>query len=376
MLQIVNLAKSFGEQEILHNINLHIKEGEFLALVGESGSGKSTLLRIIAGLEEQSSGEIRKKGIDISKHTPKDRNFAMVFQSYALYPHFSVEQNLAAPLIARTKKSYALPFAKIWSKKARVHFESIESKVKQVAHKLKIAHLLDKKPRELSGGQCQRVALGRAIIREPDIFLMDEPLSNLDAKLRIHTRGEISQIHRELNKTFIYVTHDQTEAMTMSDRIAFLVDGHLLQVDTPDRMYNDPQHLKVAQFIGTPTINTTPITLRANSIMPTQSSDYTLAIRAENLTLDSTSPIQATIHNIENMGNEYLIYTQLHSNNAEFVLSLKPSIGATLSLGQDIGIGFDFAKAFLFDKQGRRIAMPQDIGNMAIGNVAAEDIAV
>ncbi len=355
MLVINNLSKKFGEHTILHNINLHIKEGEFLTLVGESGSGKSTLLRIIAGLEEKSGGEILKDKQDISYKSPKERNFAMVFQSYALYPHFNVRENLATGLIARTKMRYKLPFAQFLSKNAKEHFKNIDSKVFQVAHKLKINHLLDKKPKELSGGQCQRVALGRAIVREPEMFLMDEPLSNLDAKLRIHTRAEISQIHRELNKTFIYVTHDQTEAMSMSDRIAFLVDGCLLQVDNPDAMYNNPKHLKVAQFIGTPTINITPIKLENNTIKIDDNGNFILAIRPENLKLDATSTLKALVKNKENMGNEYLIYTNLCINTYSFVLALPPEIGKRITLNEVIGLNFEPSKAYFFDRAGKRI---------------------
>ncbi len=355
MLKITNLTKSFGANTILHNINLHIKEGEFLTLVGESGSGKSTLLRIIAGLEDKTSGEILKNDKDISKQSPRDRNFAMVFQSYALYPHFNVRQNLATPLVARSKFICKLPFAKVFSKKAKEEFNAIQSKVTQVAKKLKIEHLLHKKPKELSGGQCQRVALGRAIVREPEIFLMDEPLSNLDAKLRIHTRGEISSIHRELKKTFIYVTHDQSEAMTMSDRIAFLVDGHLLQVDTPDNMYNNPSHLKVAQFIGTPTINTTKVSIKNNKICLDDKGTITLAIRLEHIYRDDKSPIQVNIENIENMGNEYLIYTNSLHNNASFTFSVTPQEGKKMKINDVINIGFDVKKALFFDNDGKRI---------------------
>ncbi|EOI5211403.1 ABC transporter ATP-binding protein [Campylobacter jejuni] len=359
MLKINNLNKKFGNNEILKNINLEIKEGEFLTLVGESGSGKSTLLRIIAGLEEPSQGEILNlNNQDISKQNPRDRNFTMVFQSYALYPHLSVRENLAMPIKARAKFIHKLPLASFYIKSYKEFKTHLEEKIEQVATKLKITHLLDKKPKQLSGGQCQRVALGRAIIREPNIFLMDEPLSNLDAKLRIHTRAELSAMHRELNKTFIYVTHDQSEAMTMSDRIAFLVDGELLQVASPDEMYNNPNHLKVAQFIGTPTINTLCVELKSYGfalINKNLSKHKSLAIRAENCFIDPHSQIKAKIYNIENMGNEYLIYTKLLKNDNNFILSLNTQEGKKLQLDSVVGINFDYSKAFIFDEEGRRM---------------------
>ncbi|MDX2331527.1 ABC transporter ATP-binding protein [Campylobacter hepaticus] len=357
MLKIKNLNKKFGNHEILKNINLNIKEGEFLTLVGESGSGKSTLLRIIAGLEEPSKGEILNlNNQDISKQSPKDRNFSMVFQNYALYPHLSVKENLAMPIKARAKLMHKLPFASLYVKSYKNFKMHLEEKIEHVAKKLKISHILDKKPKQLSEGQCQRVALGRAIIREPSIFLMDEPLSNLDAKLRIHTRAELSAIHKELNKTFIYVTHDQSEAMTMSDRIAFLVDGELLQVGSPDEMYNNPNHLKVAQFIGTPTINTLSIELKSFGFsLSKKYKTKILAIRAENCFIDPYSKIQAKIYNIENMGNEYLIYTKLLENDNDFILSVSTQEGKKLEINCIININFDYQKSFIFDEEGKRM---------------------
>lgn len=235
-----NISKSFGEKEILKKINLEIKDGEFVVLVGASGCGKSTLLRMIAGLETQSRGHIIINNEVIDNLAPKDRNIAMVFQSYALYPHLNVRENISLGLKVRH-------CAKC----------EIERRVKRASEILKLEEYLNRKPKELSGGQRQRVALARAIVREPSVFLMDEPLSNLDAKLRSEMRSEIKKLHQKLQTTFIYVTHDQTEALTMGDRIVVLNEGVIQQVDTPDNIYNNPANTFVATFMGTNPMNLT-----------------------------------------------------------------------------------------------------------------------
>lgn len=350
MLKIKALNKNFGTQAILKNIHLDVKEGEFISLVGQSGSGKSTLLRIIAGLEQADSGELFLQNENLAKLSIKDRNFAMVFQNYALYPHLSVYENLKVPLWARASWKQKLPL----SPSAKQLKNEIKKQILDVAEKLQIAHILHKKPKELSGGQCQRVALGRAIIRKPRIFLMDEPLSNLDAKLRIRTRGELSAIHRALNKTFIYVTHDQSEAMTMSDRIAFLEDGRLLQVGRPEELYDEPQHLKVAKFIGTPSINTFNIKLEGEFFSFSQNDKKTLALRAQHCFLKKDG-LKAQIINKENMGNEVFIYGKILANHCDFVLTLKPCEAKNYHLQSMIEIGFDLDKALVFDEDGKRI---------------------
>ncbi len=357
MLQIINLEKSFGNTKVLKNINIDIKKGEFLTLVGESGSGKSTLLRIIAGLEEKTSGKMLIGNVDISNKAPKDRDFAMVFQSYALYPHLSVKDNLSTPLVARSPFMYKLPFATKVLKSAKNWRQDIDKKVDEVAKKLQISHLLSRKPRELSGGQCQRVALGRAMIRNPIAFLMDEPLSNLDAKLRVHMRNELTTLHRELGITFIYVTHDQVEAMTMSSRIAFLVDGNLLQIDTPDEMYNNPNHIKVAEFIGTPKINTAKVCIKDGEVCFDAKEDFefTFAIRPEFVGLDDKSKYKAVVQNIENMGSEYLLHTITKFSNDEFVLKVTPELGKSVDIGDTVGISLAFDSALFFAKDGQRV---------------------
>lgn len=233
-----NISKSFGKKQILKNINLEIEDGEFVVLVGASGCGKSTLLRIIAGLEKQTEGSVFIGDNLVNNVQPKDRDIAMVFQSYALYPHLSVEDNIGLGLKVR-----------------KVANCEIKRRTERVAEILKLEDYLDAKPKELSGGQRQRVALARAIVREPKVFLMDEPLSNLDAKLRSQMRSEIKKLHKKLNATFIYVTHDQTEALTMGDRVVVLNEGRIQQIDTPQNIYNNPENVFVATFMGSNPMN-------------------------------------------------------------------------------------------------------------------------
>jgi ABC-type sugar transport system ATPase subunit len=237
-LELRNLVKRFGDVTVVSELNLSVSPGEFVVLLGESGCGKSTTLRMVAGLEEVTQGQIIIGGKDVTQLHPMARDIAMVFQNYALYPHMDVAQNL----------SFALRLA------GRPHAE-IDSKVASAAKILNIEHLLKRKPKELSGGQRQRVAIGRAIVREPQVFLFDEPLSNLDAKLRGHMRAELALLHQRLGKTTLYVTHDQVEAMTLASRIVIFDKGRIQQVGTPSEVFNHPANLFVAGFIGTPTMN-------------------------------------------------------------------------------------------------------------------------
>ena len=242
-----NLTKTFKNVVAVNNVNLEIQDKEFLVLVGPSGCGKTTCLRMVAGLEEATSGEILIGDRLVNDVSPKDRDIAMVFQNYALYPHMSVFDNMAFGLKLR-----------------KVPKDEIKRRVQEAAQLLGLTELLDRKPKQLSGGQRQRVALGRAIVREPKVFLMDEPLSNLDAKLRVQTRAELIKLHRRLGITTIYVTHDQVEAMTMGDRIVVMRDGVVQQVDTPLGLYNKPANMFVAGFIGTPSMNFIDATLQKN----------------------------------------------------------------------------------------------------------------
>jgi lactose/L-arabinose transport system ATP-binding protein len=237
-IELRDVQKNFGAVHVIHNLNLKVDGGEFIVFVGPSGCGKSTLLRMIAGLEDVTDGDILIAGRDVTDLDPAKRGIAMVFQSYALYPHMSVRENLA----------FGLEIAK-------VPRAEIDAQVNAAAEILKIGPLLDRRPGQLSGGQRQRVAIGRAIVRKPLVFLFDEPLSNLDAELRVSMRIEIARLHRELGNTMIYVTHDQTEAMTLADRIVVLRDGRIEQLGTPREVYEDPNNLFVAGFIGSPRMN-------------------------------------------------------------------------------------------------------------------------
>ncbi|MGR3378307.1 ABC transporter ATP-binding protein [Salipiger abyssi] len=259
-VELKDIRKSFGSTDILRGVSLDIADGEFLSLVGPSGCGKSTLLRILAGLDSQSAGSVRIGEAAVDGVRAADRDLAMVFQSYALYPHLTVAQNIAVPLtMRRLRRTDRLPLCGGLMPGARTRRAGIVETVREAAETLEIAHLLDRKPGQLSGGQRQRVALGRALVRDPAAFLLDEPLSNLDAKMRVHMRAEIAQLNRRLGATFVYVTHDQAEAMTMSDRIAVMMDGELLQVGTPDVLYDAPADIRVARFIGSPAINLLPV---------------------------------------------------------------------------------------------------------------------
>lgn len=244
-VELRNAYKRYGDAEVIHGVDMKLPSGEFIVFVGPSGCGKSTLLRMIAGLEELSEGTIHIKGKDVTNVEAVDRGIAMVFQSYALYPHMTVEENMGFGL-----------------KMGGAPKEEVDDKVSKAAKTLQLDQLLDRKPKNLSGGQRQRVAIGRAIVRDPDVFLFDEPLSNLDAELRVEMRLRIAQLHNELNATMIYVTHDQVEAMTMADKIVVLRAGHIEQVGSPLELYHHPDNLFVAGFIGSPRMNFIEVKLK------------------------------------------------------------------------------------------------------------------
>ena len=317
-----NLIKSYdGKKNIIDNINLEIKDKEFIVLVGSSGCGKSTILRLISGLEEITSGEVLIDDKVVNNIHPKDRDIAFVFQSYALYPHMSVYDNIAFGLKMRK-----------YDKK------SIDEKVKEVAKSLNLEDLLDRKPRQLSGGQRQRVALGRAIVRQPKVFLMDEPLSNLDANLRVQMRSEIKKLHQKLQTTFIYVTHDQTEALTMGDRIVILDKGKIQQIDTPEVIYNNPKNKFVAGFIGQMNfidVNIANGQFKINDTIFTTSQDLnshcTAAIRAEKMTSGDMS-ISVIPEIIEMTGGDRIVYFYLNGSKCSARIPLEYNIEGTLEL--------------------------------------------
>jgi multiple sugar transport system ATP-binding protein len=369
-LNISNLTKAYESNEMesivaVDNLNLEIEEGEFVVLVGPSGCGKTTTLRCIAGLETPESGKIELDGVDISKRKASDRNMAMVFQNFALYPHMSVEQNISFGLRLSGEFSDA----------------EIDERIKEATEMLEIGELLPKKPGQLSGGQKQRVALGRAIVREPEIFLFDEPLSNLDAKLRTNMRSELQQLQNKLGITSIYVTHDQTEAMTMSDRIVILDGGKLQQVGTPMEIYNNPDNKFVASFVGDPGINLTDAILETTEsghrIMFGE--DYytvsdkiaelvypgkviTVGIRPEDLriigpklTNSDAKCLKATVKLIETMGDENLIYYEI--NNTEFIGKGSPKHKPPV--GQEVYLTFDESDLYIFDANDSTIKSKQ-----------------
>lgn len=317
-----NLVKSYdGKKNIIDNINLEIKDKEFIVLVGSSGCGKSTILRLISGLEEVTSGEILIDDKVVNNTHPKDRDIAFVFQSYALYPHMSVYENIAFGLKMRKYPK-----------------NEIDVKVREVAKALNLEDLLERKPRQLSGGQRQRVALGRAIVRNPKVFLMDEPLSNLDANLRVQMRSEIKRLHQKLKTTFIYVTHDQTEALTMGDRIVVLDKGKIQQADTPEEIYNNPKNKFVAGFIGQ--MNFINVNVN-NGIFKIEDKEFrtgknisgvcTVAIRAEKMTNGSVD-IWVKPDIIEMTGGERIIYFYLNGDKCSAKLPLDYPIGENVKL--------------------------------------------
>jgi multiple sugar transport system ATP-binding protein len=362
------ITKTFGETRVLRGISLDIKDGEFVSLVGPSGCGKSTLLRIIAGLEAQSSGAVMIGDRDVSHLRAADRNLSMVFQSYALYPHLTVGENIAVPLCMRQLTApQRLPVIGPLMPGARQRNREIADAVHSAARTLEIDGLLDRKPGQLSGGQRQRVALGRALVRQPAAFLLDEPLSNLDAKLRVHTRAEIAELHRKLDATFVYVTHDQVEAMTMSDRIAVMMDGEILQCAPPDAVYDDPENLRVAEFIGSPRINVIPATVGSDGALslmghplgiavPSGTSGARLGLRPEALILgDAQAPLVGHVAHLENLGSD--IFAQIAVPGLEHRLILRgtPAMRAALHLNAQVALSFDPGAALVFDGEGKRV---------------------
>ncbi len=351
--------KRFGEVSVLKDLNMDIGDQEFLVLVGPSGCGKTTALRCLAGLEEITDGNIMIGDRVVNDVPPKDRDIAMVFQSYALYPHMSVYDNMAFGLkLRKTPKT------------------EIDKRVKEAAEMLSIAHLLDRKPKALSGGQRQRVALGRAIVRNPAVFLMDEPLSNLDAKLRVQTRAEISKLHQRLKTTFIYVTHDQVEALTMGTRIAVMKDGILQQLDTPQTLYDHPANMFVAGFIGSPSMNFFEAKLdRGNGGLVVDLGSFQLPVPAANNDVisshvgkpiyfgirpedihdadyvprgvDESAKMQARVNVLEPLGSE--VYAYVENGGKEMVARLDPR--TTARVGQPVGITVDMSKMHIFDRE-------------------------
>jgi multiple sugar transport system ATP-binding protein len=353
-----HVVKEFGNVRAVNDLNFHIEDKEFLVFVGPSGCGKTTALRLLAGLEEISSGQIRIGDRVVNDVPPKDRDIAMVFQSYALYPHLTVFDNMAFSLKLRGTPK-----------------DEIKRRVGEAAEILGIQELLDRKPRQLSGGQRQRVAVGRAIVRNPKVFLFDEPLSNLDAKLRVQTRAEISKLHQRLQTTFIYVTHDQVEAMTMASRIAVINKGMLQQLDTPQVLYDTPANMFVAGFIGSPAMNFFPATLKRDGgnlfvdtgaftvkIPENRAAPYqklgdkkvVFGIRPEDIHNPQFLPpaihaenVACKVDVIEMMGNETYLYLVAGAQN--FVARVDPR--TTFKVAEQVQVAFNMDKFHIFDPE-------------------------
>jgi len=369
---IEGVEKSFGKTSVLKDVSLALREGEFLSLVGPSGCGKTTLLRIIAGLESADAGRVRIGGIDVTGLRAADRDIAMVFQNYALYPHLTVSQNLAVPLVMRRLSALErVPLLRHLIPGHKGRCAAIDAEVRGAAEMLRLGHLLARRPAELSGGQRQRVALGRALVRHPSAFLMDEPLSNLDAELRAGTRREIVELHRRAGVTTIYVTHDQVEAMTMSDRVAVIMEGELLQLGTPREVYENPVDLRVAGFLGSPRINilpavATPEGIRlGGSLLPMRAplpagARLSVGLRPEALHL-ARDGLAAVVEHQEFLGAEVLIHARLDAVEARVTAKLGIAAAEPLRLGDAIHLRADWRDVLLFGEHGQRIlAIPAE----------------
>jgi lactose/L-arabinose transport system ATP-binding protein len=350
-LVLDNITKAFGSVEVISDVDLKVEPGEFVVFVGPSGCGKSTLLRMIAGLEDVSAGSIAIDGEDVTERDPSERGIAMVFQSYALYPHLSVRENMGFSLkMAHRPKS------------------EVETKVSAAAEILHLDHLLNRRPAQLSGGQRQRVAIGRAIVRNPRIFLFDEPLSNLDAELRVEMRIEIAKLHRRLGNTMIYVTHDQTEAMTLANKIVVLRGGKIEQVGAPSEIYGDPDNLFVAGFIGSPKINVLPGTVEDGRVvcgpwtfamahvksLGKRKSELSVAVRPDGFHLagDGEPFLSVAIEFSEYLGNATYIYGQTEAGQR--VVTTVTGHGHE-PVGTVLKLAADPTEVLLFDETGQRL---------------------
>ena len=329
-IELKNLSKTYNKKiEALHDINFTIEDGQFFVLLGPSGAGKTTTLRCIAGLEKIDNGSILFNDESVTEDQPASRDVCFVFQQYSLYPHYSVYENLAFPLRSPMRK---LPE------------EEIKTKVESIASMLKISNKLNNKATQLSGGEMQRVAIGRALVRKPNLYLMDEPLSSLDAKLRESLRVELKNIQTNLNSTILYVTHDQAEATTLADKIGVLKEGHLVQIGTPEEIYENPNSIYVSQRLGSPKINILPGKLFGMDDVPT------FGIRPENITI-GTGNYSAKIISIENLGSETVV--ALNFKDQEILVSIQGNYKS--SINETINFDMNNEKFLRFDQEGNRI---------------------
>lgn len=353
-LKLVNISKRFGKTIAVDRVNLSVGKGEFLVVLGPSGCGKTTMLRIIAGLEYPDGGRVYIDGVDVTDMEPGDRDVAMVFQDYALYPHMTVFDNIAFPLVVRRGK-------------LKLSKRDIEERVLRVAKMLGIEELLDRKPTQLSGGQQQRVALARALVREPKVWLMDEPLSNLDAIVRVQVRAELKRLQKDLGITTVYVTHDQVEALTLADRIAVMNKGRIVQLGTPREVYEMPSNVFVATFIGNPPMNIIRCKVSRDMLecpgfsrelegrLDIEESTVLLGIRPEHIELHTSKvegSIEGKVYVIEPTGAEYIVNVKVDDT----IVKVKSLKEPNLSIGDTVYIKLDWSKVKLFsERDGRAI---------------------
>jgi len=332
-LKLLDIKKSYGKTEVVHGVDLEVLDGEFCVLVGPSGCGKSTLLRMIAGLEAITAGSILIDDVEVNNISAAKRGLAMVFQSYALYPHMTVRQNLAFGL-----------------ENLKLDKADIDQRIIKAANQLRMEDYLKRKPGQLSGGQRQRVAIGRAIVREPSIYLFDEPLSNLDAELRVATRVELKALHARLGNTMVYVTHDQIEAMTMADKIVVMHDGIIEQTGTPLDLYNKPANLFVAGFIGSPKMNFLDCSSLPESVKKlAPKGAFTFGVRPEHLSIKEDNSLPLKVKNVEQLGSDSYLYGDTIENQ---VLSIKLNNQTDIKSGQSINVGLDESDMHWFDSNG------------------------
>jgi lactose/L-arabinose transport system ATP-binding protein len=345
-VELTEISKSYGAVEVIADLNLAVEDGSFTVFVGPSGCGKSTLLRMIAGLEPITEGELRIAGTRVNDADPIERGVAMVFQNYALYPHMTVEQNIGFSL-----------------RMARMGRQEIAERVAAVANTLQVSELLKRKPAQLSGGQRQRVAIGRAIVRDPEVFLFDEPLSNLDAELRVSMRVEIAKLHQKLGATMIYVTHDQTEAMTLADTIVVLRNGEIQQRGAPEAVYDDPANLFVAGFIGSPRMNmlrgraeSGSLVLDAGATIPlplAHTGELVVGIRPEHFVFGGgEAPFDVMVEVVENLGGTRYLYGKSRSGE-DLVVEARDQLA--VKAGDTISIGYRPDRVYAFEATGKRL---------------------
>jgi len=354
VLELRDVTRRYSRQTVLDSINISVPEGSFTALLGASGCGKSTTLRIMAGLDRPSSGKVLLKDEDVAEKTAHERNVAMVFQSYALYPHLTVAQNMALPLTMRHLSPFGrLPFVGGLAPGSAAARTLIREKVNAAADMLGLADLLHRKPSSLSGGQKQRVALGRALVRDPVLFLLDEPLSNLDARLRVKMRAELVALHRRTGRPFVYVTHDQSEAMAMADQIVVMIAGKVAQTGTPRDLYDRPASRDVAAFIGANAINLfAPGDGMAG--LPQAADRAVAGLRPEHLSPATSGALQARLETAEFLGSEIVL--GLRGGAGTEIRAIAPGDFAVPAPGSEIRLGFDPGRVHFFDRQtGKRL---------------------